>query len=171
MDCQHCQSQLSEYLDDALTGEPLQELETHLFRCSDCFLMFEGLQRLQYKIKLDFEEIPVPEGLDERIFMTMLPQIHAHKQGKQRQVGWTSLFLFAIGGPIVYLLFFSRVFSTLLQFSYTTLSAFARIIPTVMNMISPWIAVSFMGTAFVLAGSGIYLIRSLLHGLHLNEVF
>lgn len=55
------------YLDRALSGEPLHELEQHLAACLDCCDRLQFSRRVDDFVRARLGDAPTPPGLEDRI--------------------------------------------------------------------------------------------------------
>jgi anti-sigma factor (TIGR02949 family) len=67
MTCEQAVQQFFAYLDRALKGESLKELEAHLESCLDCCDKLEFSRRLDATVKAHLGDSPLPKGIEERI--------------------------------------------------------------------------------------------------------
>ena len=67
MTCQEAVSQFFAYLDRALAGQSLDNLEKHLEECLDCCDRLEFSRRLDAFVKDRLEDEPLPEGIEDRL--------------------------------------------------------------------------------------------------------
>jgi anti-sigma factor (TIGR02949 family) len=67
LSCEQAVQQFYAYLDRALKGEHLEDLEAHLKSCLDCCDRLDFSRRLDAIVKSRLEEVPLPEGIEERI--------------------------------------------------------------------------------------------------------
>lgn len=65
--CSDAVRQFFAYLDGALAGGPLEELEEHLEACLDCCQKLDFSRRLDAFVKDRLGEESLPEGIEERI--------------------------------------------------------------------------------------------------------
>lgn len=65
--CEQAVRQFFAYLDRALSGEPLQDLETHLEACLDCCDRLGFSRQLDAFLKERLPDSPMPTGLETRI--------------------------------------------------------------------------------------------------------
>jgi anti-sigma factor (TIGR02949 family) len=65
--CEEAVRQLSAYLDRALSGEPLTQLEEHLQACLDCCDKLQFSRQLDTLVKDRIGDVPLPEGIEDRI--------------------------------------------------------------------------------------------------------
>ena len=67
MTCQEAVSQFFAYLDRALAGQSLDNLEKHLGECLDCCDRLQFSRRLDAFVKDRLEDEPLPEGIEDRL--------------------------------------------------------------------------------------------------------
>ena len=67
MSCEQAMRQFYAYLDRALSGERLAELNDHLKVCLDCCDKLEFSRRLDDFVKSRLGDEPLPEGIEARI--------------------------------------------------------------------------------------------------------
>lgn len=67
LSCKQAVQQFYAYLDRALKGERLEDLEAHLKACLDCCDRLEFSRKLDEIVKNRLGEAPLPDGIDERI--------------------------------------------------------------------------------------------------------
>ena len=67
MNCDEAVKQFFAYLDRALSGEPMEALETHLEACRDCCERLEFSRKLDTFVKHRIGDAPLPDGIEERI--------------------------------------------------------------------------------------------------------
>lgn len=65
--CEQAVRQFFAYLDRALAGEPLQDLEAHLDACLDCCDKLAFSRQLDAFFKERLPDSPAPPGLEMRI--------------------------------------------------------------------------------------------------------
>lgn len=65
--CEEAVRQFFAYLDRALSGEPLEALETHLEACLDCCDKLQFNRRLDAFVRTKLGEANLPEGIEARI--------------------------------------------------------------------------------------------------------
>lgn len=65
--CEEAVRQFFAYLDRALSGEPLEALETHLEACLDCCDKLQFSRRLDAFVRTKLGETTLPEGIEARI--------------------------------------------------------------------------------------------------------
>ena len=67
LSCDQAVLRFFEYLDRALTGAPLEALETHLEECLDCCDRLQFSRKLDAFVKERLGETALPEGIEDRI--------------------------------------------------------------------------------------------------------
>jgi len=67
MSCEQAMRQFYAYLDRALSGEQLSELNDHLKACLDCCDKLQFSRQLDDFVKSRFGDEPLPEGIEARI--------------------------------------------------------------------------------------------------------
>jgi len=67
LSCEQAVRQFYAYLDRALRGEPLEDLEAHLKACLDCCDKLEFSRKLDAIVKNRLGDAPLPDGIEERI--------------------------------------------------------------------------------------------------------
>jgi anti-sigma factor (TIGR02949 family) len=67
MTCQQAVSQFFAYLDRALDGQSISDLERHLEQCLDCCDRLQFSRRLDTFVKDRLGVDPLPEGVEERL--------------------------------------------------------------------------------------------------------
>jgi anti-sigma factor (TIGR02949 family) len=67
LSCEQAVSQFFAYLDRALAGEPLQDLEAHLEACLSCCDKLAFSRQLDSFVKSRLPDAAVPAGLETRI--------------------------------------------------------------------------------------------------------
>jgi len=67
LSCEQAVEQFFAYLDRALAGEPLGDLEAHLEICLSCCEKLAFSRRLDTFVKSRLPETPVPDGLEARV--------------------------------------------------------------------------------------------------------
>ena len=67
LSCEQAVSQFFSYLDRAVTGEALADLEAHLEACLSCCDKLAFSRRLDAFVKSRLPEAPMPAGLEARI--------------------------------------------------------------------------------------------------------
>ncbi|MEX2220769.1 MAG: zf-HC2 domain-containing protein [Candidatus Rokuibacteriota bacterium] len=65
--CEQAVGQFFAYLDRALSGEPLQDLEVHLDACLDCCDKLAFSRQLDAFVKERLPDTPMPPALETRI--------------------------------------------------------------------------------------------------------
>ena len=65
--CEQAIQQFYAYLDRALKGERLEDLEAHLEACLDCCDRLEFSRQLDAIMKNRLGDTPLPDGIEERI--------------------------------------------------------------------------------------------------------
>jgi anti-sigma factor (TIGR02949 family) len=65
--CERAVQQFFAYLDRALTGEAVNELEAHLEACLDCCEKLEFSRKLDTFVRSRLDEGALPGGIEERI--------------------------------------------------------------------------------------------------------
>lgn len=65
--CEEAVRRLSSYLDRALSGETLQQLEEHLQVCLDCCDKLQFSRQLDTLVKGRIRDVQLPEGIEDRI--------------------------------------------------------------------------------------------------------
>lgn len=65
--CEQAIRQFIAYLDRALAGEALEDLEAHVRSCLDCCEKLEFSRKLDGFVKERLGAEPFPEGLEEKI--------------------------------------------------------------------------------------------------------
>ena len=71
LSCEQAVEQFFAYLDRALAGEPLNDLEAHLEACLSCCEKLAFSRRLDTFVKSRLPQSPVPDGLEARIRRTL----------------------------------------------------------------------------------------------------
>ena len=71
LSCEQAVKQFFAYLDRALAGEPLDDLEAHLETCLACCDKLAFSRRLDTFVKSRLPQAPVPGGLEARIRRTL----------------------------------------------------------------------------------------------------
>ena len=71
LSCDEAVRQLFAYLDRALSGKRLEELEAHLQACLDCCGRLDFSRKLDRSVKERLGDAPLPEGIEERIRRTV----------------------------------------------------------------------------------------------------
>ena len=71
LSCEQAVQQFYAYLDRALKGERLEDLEAHLESCLDCCDRLEFSRKLDAIVKSRLAESPLPDGIEERIRRTL----------------------------------------------------------------------------------------------------
>lgn len=66
--CRHLLGSLSQYIDGDLESDLCAELERHLAGCENCRVVVDTLQKTVYLYQATSEQVPLPEGLRERLF-------------------------------------------------------------------------------------------------------
>ena len=69
--CRHLLGSLSEYIDGDLEADLCAELELHLADCEDCHVVVDSLQKTVYLYQATSQQVPLPEGLRERLFRSL----------------------------------------------------------------------------------------------------
>jgi anti-sigma factor (TIGR02949 family) len=69
--CEQAVRQFFAYLDRALAGESLDDLEAHLDACLTCCAKLAFSRRLDRFVRDRLPEVAVPDGLEERIRCTL----------------------------------------------------------------------------------------------------
>ena len=67
MSCEQAVKLLFAYLDRALSGEPLEDLEAHIETCLACCDKLAFSRQLDAFVKTRFAEVTVPAGLESRV--------------------------------------------------------------------------------------------------------
>ena len=67
MTCDQAVKQFFSYLDRALTGETLEDLEHHLDTCLDCCDQLQFNRQLDAFVRERFRDEPLPEGIETRL--------------------------------------------------------------------------------------------------------
>ena len=67
LSCEQAVRQFYAYLDRALEGEDVKDLEAHLDACLDCCDRLEFSRKLDAIVKSRLGEAPLPDGIEERI--------------------------------------------------------------------------------------------------------
>jgi len=67
MTCQQAVSQFFAYLDRALDGQFVNDLELHLEECLDCCDRLQFSRRLDAFVKDRLGDDPLPEGVEDRL--------------------------------------------------------------------------------------------------------
>jgi anti-sigma factor (TIGR02949 family) len=67
MSCEQAVKLLFAYLDRALAGEPLEDLEAHMETCLSCCDKLAFSRQLDTFIKTRFAEVTVPAELESRV--------------------------------------------------------------------------------------------------------
>jgi len=67
LSCEQAVKLFFAYLDRALSGEPLEELEAHMETCLSCCDKLAFSRQLDAFIKTRFAEVAVPEELESRV--------------------------------------------------------------------------------------------------------
>ena len=67
LSCDEAVRQFSAYLDRALSGKQIDELETHLQACLNCCDRLDFSRKLDRAVKERLGEASLPEGIEERI--------------------------------------------------------------------------------------------------------
>jgi anti-sigma factor (TIGR02949 family) len=71
LSCEQAVQQFFAYLDRALAGEPLDDLEAHLESCLSCCDKLAFSRRLDRFVKHRLPEVPLPDELEARIRRTL----------------------------------------------------------------------------------------------------
>lgn len=164
MVCNGYTERIYEYLDEELDIEEKANLEKHLETCSDCRTMFTELNTIHFEILNAIENVPIPQNLEARILNAVIED----RKIMHKELILTGLGILAIGSPLLFL--FLPLFSTLLHLIYTAGSVFLRMASTLLKLISPLTGIGIGILALCIVLFSLYFIRTLLHGLHLNEV-
>jgi Putative zinc-finger len=69
--CEQAVQQFFAYLDRALAGEPLDDLEAHLESCLSCCDKLAFSRRLDRFVKQRLPDAPLPDGLEARMRRTL----------------------------------------------------------------------------------------------------
>ena len=67
LNCEQAIRQFFAYLDQALSGESLELLESHLAECLDCCDRLQFSQKLDAFVKRRLADAPFPAGIEARI--------------------------------------------------------------------------------------------------------
>jgi anti-sigma factor (TIGR02949 family) len=67
LSCEEAARQFFAYLDRALSGQSVEDLEEHLAACLDCCDKLQFSRRMDRFIRERLGEAPLPEGLEEQI--------------------------------------------------------------------------------------------------------
>lgn len=164
MVCNGYIERIYEYLDEELDIKEKANLEKHLETCSDCRTMFTELNTMHFEILNAIETVPLPQNLEGRILNAVIED----RKIMRKELILTGLGILAIGSPLLFL--FLPLFSTLLHLIYTAGSVFLRMASTLLKLISPLTGIGIGILALCIVLFSLYFIRTLLHGLHLNEV-
>lgn len=165
MNCSDCTTQISEYHDGELPDFRKRLVRNHLQTCSECQAFADNLLTQNSEIKQAVNRIPVPAYLEEQILAAIKRERGMVRSG----VGATSLVFVLLGIPVLsvfspFLLSSLRLFfKTIAVFIHTCVTLIALVLPPVL-----WLEIA--GVVTLLIVLGVYCLRVLLRGLHINEV-
>ena len=83
MSCEQAMQQFYAYLDRALSGEQLAELNDHLKACLDCCDKLQFSRRLNDFVKSRLGDEPLPEGIEARIRKELAGKASSPGSGKK----------------------------------------------------------------------------------------
>ena len=83
MSCEQAMRQFYAYLDHALSGERLEELNEHLEACLDCCGKLEFSRQLDAFVKSRLGDQPLPEGIEARIRKQLVDEVSSQGSGKK----------------------------------------------------------------------------------------
>ena len=83
MSCEQAMREFYAYLDDALSGERLAELNEHLTACLDCCDKLQFSRRLNDFVKSRLGDEPLPEGIETRIRKELAGKASSPGSGKK----------------------------------------------------------------------------------------
>lgn len=86
MNCEHCRTQLDEYVEDLLSPLDRASLETHLGECEHCASEALRIQELVHVLR-ELPDEDVPEDLVERV-MSDLPEMLPAQEGRGHLLRW-----------------------------------------------------------------------------------
>ncbi len=67
LSCEQAVRQFFAYLDRAMEGDAIKDLEAHLEACLDCCEKLEFSRKLDAFVKARLEDEPLPDGIEQRI--------------------------------------------------------------------------------------------------------
>lgn len=165
MNCSECTTQISEYLDGELPNFNNRLVKKHLQSCLSCQDLANDLLALNSEIEQAMNSISVPTYLEERILTSIRKE---HRKARVR-VGLTGLTFILLGIPILSL--FSPFLLSSLRLFYKTISVFMHTWLTLITLIVPPVLVlEITVVVALLIALGVYCLRVLLRGFHVNEV-
>jgi anti-sigma factor (TIGR02949 family) len=82
MSCEQAMRQFYAYLDHALSGEQVADLDDHLKTCLDCCDKLQFSRRLDGFVKSRLGDEPLPEGLETRIRKELADEASLPESGK-----------------------------------------------------------------------------------------
>jgi anti-sigma factor (TIGR02949 family) len=80
MSCDEAVRQFFAYLDQAMSGTPLQEFEQHLEECLDCCDKLQFSRRVDALVRTRVGDAPLPEGVEDRIRRRLAAAVTAPKE-------------------------------------------------------------------------------------------
>jgi anti-sigma factor (TIGR02949 family) len=83
MTCEQAMRQFYAYLDRALSGERLAELDDHLKACLDCCDKLQFSRRLEDFVKSRLGDDSLPEGIEARIRKDLAGEASSPGSGKK----------------------------------------------------------------------------------------
>ena len=83
MSCEQAMRQFYAYLDRALSGERLAELNDHLKACLDCCDKLQFSRQLDNFVKSRLGDEPIPEGIEARIRKELASEASFPGSGKK----------------------------------------------------------------------------------------
>jgi anti-sigma factor (TIGR02949 family) len=83
MTCEQAMQQFYAYLDRALSGERLAELDDHLKACLDCCDKLQFSRQLNDFVKSRLGDEPLPEGIETRIRKNLAGNAFSPGSGKK----------------------------------------------------------------------------------------
>jgi anti-sigma factor (TIGR02949 family) len=83
MSCEQAMRQFYAYLDRALSGERLAELNDHLKACLDCCDKLQFSRQLDDFVKSRLGDEPLPEGIETRIRKELAGEASLPASGKK----------------------------------------------------------------------------------------
>jgi anti-sigma factor (TIGR02949 family) len=83
MSCEQAMRQFYAYLDHALSGEPLADLNDHLKACLDCCDKLQFSRQLDDFVKSRLGDDPLPEGIEARIRKELADEASFPGSGKK----------------------------------------------------------------------------------------
>jgi anti-sigma factor (TIGR02949 family) len=83
MTCEQAMRQFYAYLDRALSGERLAELDDHLKACLDCCDKLQFSRQLDGFVKSRLGDEPLPEGIETRIRKELAGEASLPESGKK----------------------------------------------------------------------------------------